>query len=86
MIEATPNIKRIVSSDGPDYFILKSAGGEGKNISAVRWTRYNLIRIGPQGDGGPAPGGIVTGDPEDVRWFARKLLELADRMESAIDD
>lgn len=80
VIKPTPNIQRI---DSPkDYFILNGDGEEGENIAAVRYTRYNLIRIGPQGEGGPAPGGIVTADPDDVRWFARKLLELADRMEA----
>ncbi len=80
-IVPTPNIVRTVSPNGPDYFIL-NGDGDG-NIAAVRYTKYNLIRIGPEGEGGPAPGGIVTGDPEDVRWFARNLLELANRMECA---
>ena len=84
MIEPTPDIKRVGSPSERDYFILVGEGEEGDNISAVRYTDYNLIRIGPQHEGGPSPGGIVTGDPEDVRWFARNLLELADRMEGSV--
>ena len=75
----SPDIKRVRSSS---YCGLVSPE-EVVNITAVRRVRYNLVRIGPSGEGGPAPGGIVTGDPEDVRWFAQRLLELADEMESA---
>ena len=78
MIEPTPNIERVVSPNGPDYFALY--GGEDANIAAVRYTHCNVVRIEPHGEGG-----IVTGDPEDVRWFARRLLELADRMESVTE-
>lgn len=68
-----------VSSDS--YHVLIASEEEGHNIACVHWVWEGEVRIGPQGEGAPAPGGIVTKSPEDVRWFAHRLLELADELE-----
>lgn len=50
------------------------------NISAVHWLGLGKIRIGPQGEGQPDQSGIVTSNPEDIEWFAGRLMELADEL------
>lgn len=56
-------------------------GEHDANVRAILWVNYNLVHIGPCDEGGRALGGVVTDDPEDVRVFARGLLDLADEME-----
>lgn len=50
------------------------------NVSAVHWLRHGKIRIGPQDEGGPHSSGVVTSDPEDIEWFAGRLMELASEL------
>lgn len=47
------------------------------NIAAYHALYDGMIRVGPQDEGQAAPGGIESSNPEDIEWFAHRLLELA---------
>ena len=80
MIEPTKNLFRC-RTEGYCALGVPNPNSHDQTVHATLYNRYNVIGIGLYGEGTPE-GGIVTDDPEIVRWFAQQLLELADEMET----
>lgn len=80
MIKPTKYISRC-RTEGYCALAVPNHAGNDQTVHATLYSRYNVISIGLYGEGTP-DNGIVTDDPELVRWFAQQLLELADEMET----